>query len=932
MQKQSEFHAAITNGDEIAKDPIKDLIHDAMNGESNDILDFKDTFSDESTTKMLGLGYSFDKDCFYIKVREKHGKLVKTKREVLSLIASVYDPLGFISPFILKSRMTFQRLNEMKIGWKEKVPDDVLDEIIKWRDSIPHLKKVFIPRWTAGLGFEDAEASLCCFSDASIDGYGCCAYVVRSLKGENTKKKVAFLMSKAHVVPIQMARKPIEGQENHCDSIPRLELVASLASAMMRDLLIRVSGENFTHVTMFSDSVTVLKWIGNFQRRFKTFENFRLQKIRNLTKIADWRHVPTSDNPADLCSKGINAHEIHKFAFLHSGPTWLEQDKSSWPPRLPLNVQKDDNLLNNSSNEDNQVNIACLNYTIVPGDYELEEEPEETLVAPFHLLAFATDDASEEECTSEPWPLKLAKKRSVWTAKLRFIALFKKTLTKWVSNHRAKKNPEHVLLPRAAKRAPTSQKVKLHASVEELKDAELLLLRAIQNKHFSKEINTLMKLNVVSPTATAELKTKSSPVTNLAPFIDDENVLRAGSRFQAATHLSFDTKFPIVLPNSSDENVRSLIRHEHHKNMHASKIQTFFGLKKRFFILGGKQSVNRVIARCVDCQRVSKQTTTQRMGNLPPERANIAAPFRSSGLDVFGPYTTKVGRIHQKRWCLIMTCFSTRAVALMPLRSMDSDSVIRALVKLDALFPGVKNLHTDNGTNFIGANNDMHEARKSWNDITNDPALQATEISWSFGPAKCGSAGGVWERLIKSAKQHLKTVMKTKELDADSFETVIFGIMAIMNRRPLTPASSDVDDHTVLSPAHFLYPHLYTNSSTALLPPSIPGAKTLKNSWKRSQEALDEFWRLWSASYLETLRKSSKWKTSTEGPEVGTLVLIADQLLPREHWRMGRVVDVINGDEQHPRRFLVRDSKGRTFDRHTTGLVCLELEGEEDPP
>ena len=151
----------------------------------------------------------------------------------------------------------------MKIGWKEKVPDDVLDEIIKWRDSIPHLKKVFIPRWTAGLGFEDAEASLCCFSDASIDGYGCCAYVVRSLKGENTKKKVAFLMSKAHVVPIQMARKPIEEQENHCDSIPRLELVASLASAMMRDLLIRVSGENFTHVTMFSDSVTVLKWIGS---------------------------------------------------------------------------------------------------------------------------------------------------------------------------------------------------------------------------------------------------------------------------------------------------------------------------------------------------------------------------------------------------------------------------------------------------------------------------------------------------------------------------------------------------------------------------------------------------------------------------------------------------------------------------------------------
>ena len=464
---------------------------------------------------MLGLAYSFDKDCFYIKVREKHGKIVKTKREVLSLIASVYDPHGFISPFILKSRMTFQRLNEMKIGWKEKVPDDILDEIIKWRDSIPHLKQVFIPRWTAGLGYEDAEASLCCFSDASVDGYGCCAYVVRSLKGKNTPKKVAFLVSKAHVVPVQMARRPVEEQENHCDSIPRLELVASLACAMMRDLLIRVSGETFTHVTMFSDSVMVLKRIRNFQRRFKTFENFRLQKIRNLTNILDWRHVPSPDNPADLCSKGINAHELQKFAFLHPGPSWLEHDKSMWPPRLPTNAKgAEDNSSNATSYEDQEVNMACLNYTIVPCDYDLGEEPEETLIAPFHLLAFAADDAGEDEITPDPWPLRLAERRTVWTAKLCLIALFKNTLTKWVATHSAKKNPECNPPPCAAKRAPTAQKVKTSASVEDLKNAELLLLRAIQNKHFSKEISMLMKLNVVSPSATAELKTKSSPVTS----------------------------------------------------------------------------------------------------------------------------------------------------------------------------------------------------------------------------------------------------------------------------------------------------------------------------------------------------------------------------------------------------------------------------------
>ena len=166
-----------------------------------------------------------------------------------------------------------------------------------------------------------------------------------------------------------------------------------------------------------------------------------------------------------------------------------------------------------------------------------------------------------------------------------------------------------------------------------------------------------MKLNVVSPSATAELKTKMSSITYLSPFIDEDNLLCMGSCFQEAHHLLYDIKFPIVLPSSRDENVRALIRHEHCKNMHATKVQTFLSLKKRFCILGGKQSVNQVVFRCMDCRRIDKKPTSLKMGKLLTARANISAPFRTSGLDCFGLYTTKVGSTHQKRWCLIMTFF-----------------------------------------------------------------------------------------------------------------------------------------------------------------------------------------------------------------------------------------------------------------------------------
>ena len=86
---------------------------------------------------------------------------------------------------------------------------------------------------------------------------------------------------------------------------------------------------------MFTDSSTVLRWINDFDRRFKTFKNFRLNCIRNLSNAADWRHCPTEANPADLCSKGIDAHDLKKFEFLHNGPDVLREEECNWPPKFP---------------------------------------------------------------------------------------------------------------------------------------------------------------------------------------------------------------------------------------------------------------------------------------------------------------------------------------------------------------------------------------------------------------------------------------------------------------------------------------------------------------------------------------------------------------------------------------------------------------------
>ena len=915
------------NEPEEEEETINELVERSLKGENQDHEDFSALTNPEISTKLLGIGYDYTNDQFFIKIRPKHAKEVRTKAEALSLIASVFDPLGFVGPFVLKSRIIFQRMNESGLGWKDKLPPELLKPLLKWRDSIPHLRNIRVPRWTSALGMEDSRSQLICFADASAEGYGCVAYLRKHLRGGGVTNHVSFLLSKCHVVPLSMCKKPVEQQEPHLDSIPRLELVAALSSTLVRDLLVRESGEEFEQIVMFSDSITVLKWIADYDRRFRTFENFRLRRIRSLTKLSDWRHIATKLNPADLCSKGIEAHDETKFNFLHSGPQFLREDEASWPPRFPENTP------GTTTPEEKQLKgetIAAATYTVMPDEVMYPNEPKEMIISPFHLLSITSQTVEVEEEEPTPWPIRLAARRQTWPAKLRVIALMKKTILAWKDKIRQKKATTPTTMPRtrSAAKAAANPKVRMSLTREEVNDAELLLIRAIQSVHFGPEIRTLTRLNVFTPNALTELRTKVSKITNLSPFIDDKDVVRAGSRYAKADHLAYDTKFPIILPGFADQNVRSLIRHIHTKNMHCSRVQTHYSLKLRFFILGGRNAVNSAVGTCVTCQRRDKKPPTQRIGELPIDRVALNPPFAISGLDVFGPYPTKVGRRTSKRYGLMICCMVTRAVCLLPLRSLDSDAIVRALVKMNALFPGLKKIFSDNGSNFKGADREIREAYEQWKQKNVNDELLPLGIEWVFGPARCGSAGGAWERLIALSKNLLKSVVGNRVLEADTWEAYLYGAMAIMNRRPLTPASADVDDWMVLSPAHFLYPHLFTNSAPSLLPPAPGAATVLRDHWKKTRELIDIFWRDWSKTYLEELRRRTKWKKSTEGPKIGQVVLLVEENLPREQWRMGRITAIINADAQHPRRVLLKDAGGKVFDRHVTGIIPLELDAE----
>ena len=110
-------------------------------------------------------------------------------------------------------------------------------------------------------------------------------------------------------------------------------------------------------------------------------------------------------------------------------------------------------------------------------------------------------------------------------------------------------------------------------------------------------------------------------------------------------------------------------------------------------------------------------------------------------------------------------------------------------------------------------------------------------------------------------KRSIKASLEGKVVDADSFDTLIAGVIGVVNRRPITKAGNGITEHMVLTPAHFIYPYIYINSSPAILPPQNATGDFLRSAWQTTREILDTFWNRFQKEYLQTLLERRKWKT-----------------------------------------------------------------------
>ncbi|GFU88428.1 integrase catalytic domain-containing protein [Trichonephila clavipes] len=237
------------------------------------------------SVKTLGISWKPFEDCFVFKVSVS-AKHIYTKREVSSVIAKLYDPLGFLDPVIAKAKVILQQLWHCKLDWDDVLPNSIANE---WREFVTTLKcieEVKINRFI--MADNNVRIVLQGFADASEAVYGAVVYLQCFL--HNGAAKVSILASKSRVAPIRVI------------SIPRLELCACVLLAQLVKKIRSTLRLNITN---------------------------RVTKVQELTEGFQWNYVSSVLNPADLVSRGLRPCDLPNLWLWWHGPQFHEKGKLS---------------------------------------------------------------------------------------------------------------------------------------------------------------------------------------------------------------------------------------------------------------------------------------------------------------------------------------------------------------------------------------------------------------------------------------------------------------------------------------------------------------------------------------------------------------------------------------------------------------------------
>ena len=795
--------------------------------------------------KTLGISWESSSDQFTFVVHPPPDDFFLTKRSFLSRTSTLFDPLGFVSPFTVRARMMLQAMWTAGLTWDQKLPAELAKGALTWFKELPALSRIKIPR-SLKEPEQVADSQLHVFTDASQEAYGAVAYLRHEYQSGNTT--VRFVMSRAKVTPLQSI------------SVPRLELMAAIVGLQIAETVGQTIGLPKEKWTFWSDSLDVLHWVRGHSRQFKPFVSNRVAEIQMKTDPTQWRYTPTKENPADKLSRGMTANSLATDHTWWNGPEYLSQPEEMWPKMCLPSINSD--------------------------DVERKQK---------HRVTLFASSEREKSLPKLKWKgTRLDPERfSDWFKYLRVVAY----VIRFIQN------------------SSKVAKVRGPLTVEEVNDAEIMVLRQVQQESFSDELSQVCK---------GEALSTSSKISPISPSLGSDGVLRGNSRLRLADHIAWEARHPIILPRKHP--VTKLIVERLHKDSnHSGTNQVLALLSAKFWLPGAREEIRDCERACMVCRRRKVQPASQIMAPLPAVRTQMSLrAFTNISVDFAGPFLTKQGRgkTRFKRYLCLFACMNTRAVHLEMAYGLDTDSFLNAIYRMTSRRGFPAQVISDNGTNFVGAARELRELVNALDKTKIQELTVNRGVVWRFNPPSAPHFNGLHEILIKAAKRAMFHVLNKADLTDEELMTTIVGAEGLINFRPITYQSSNADDAEPLTPNHFLF-----NQVGGQFAPESVDTEPFnpRVRWRHVQEVVRHFWKRWLTEWLPSLSPRKKWGKEKRDLGVGDLVLVLSTDTPRGKWPLGRIIEVFPGPDGHVRTADVK-VKGSILRRPIVKLCPLECE------
>ncbi|XP_047990029.1 uncharacterized protein LOC125229255 isoform X1 [Leguminivora glycinivorella] len=375
-----------------------------------------------------------------------------------------------------------------------------------------------------------------------------------------------------------------------------------------------------------------------------------LGEIDELTNASEWHYVPSRLNIADIATK-VDSPPLNYSQAWFQGPAFLRQPEDQWPKDL-----KNAKVAEEATCEKRSVNMIST----------LE----------IHLPV-------PDEGRFSNWI------RLVRTAArvIYFIKICRQKCQERKLNQRRKK----------------SNKDTVHLDSAMMKMAEKHIIKKCQNDTFAAEIACLTQGKPLP---------SNSRLLKLTPYLDDDGILRVGGRIDQTAGVDLSTTRPPIL-DGKHRTTRLIVEYYHRRAMHVANEHVVNELRQSYWIVNLRPTVRSVAAQCLFCRYRRANPQPQRMGDLPAAHLQYSRrPFSYTGVDFFGPIETTIGRGRQKRYGMIFTCLTVRAIHIEITESLSTDSAIMALIRMAARRGTPLVLFSDNGTNLRGADNELKMSLK----------------------------------------------------------------------------------------------------------------------------------------------------------------------------------------------------------------------------